>query len=610
MVTDNVDATNDSVLSDYYTRSDVVEDSADITPVPVFSSTVVDIEMQDVSVSNTSIDLLVPVFSYTTVDVDMHNNSASNTSIEVESTAVTDTEAVMFTSQNESAPDPSMLEPLDPLHHTSMPSNFNESSLLDSDPEDPDQSTDSNSPLPWQIVEGGTNRGKKRLIDSAGYSYVVSKNRPTATDWVCSIRNKTVKCAARVTQRGDSFTAGINTHCHPAVAGTAVATKIKVASQRQAINQPFVSAGKIVDDVMVEHLPEKAPCDALPKMTSIQRAVNRRREKTRPRHPSTLDFDIQEESVPDDFLRADINVGARRHLFFATTLMLTLLTSAKNWFMDATFRLVRAPFTQLFTIHAFVRQGDALKQLPLAYVLMSGKKTSDYKSVLLTILQELPRTPKVKTITIDFEAAMWSAIGTTMPDVEMRGCSFHWTQAVWRKVQGLGLATTYNSKRSTYKFIKRVMALPFLPAVNVTQMFGALSSSVTNQGPLRELLNYIDHTWLNSGVWPIQSWSVYGRSIRTNNDCEGWHNRLNNQSRGQQQLNMYLLINILHHESKTVSHQVTFISDGKLRRYQRNKYAKMQGIIFRAWDDFENGSISVSELLKKCSRLNGPIVRD
>ncbi len=124
MVTDNVDATNDSVLSDYYTRSDVVEDSADITPVPVFSSTVVDIEMQDVSVSNTSIDLLVPVFSYTTVDVDMHNNSASNTSIEVESTAVTDTEAVMFTSQNESAPDPSMLEPLDPLHHTSMPSNF------------------------------------------------------------------------------------------------------------------------------------------------------------------------------------------------------------------------------------------------------------------------------------------------------------------------------------------------------------------------------------------------------------------------------------------------------------------------------------------------------
>ncbi len=361
---------------------------------------------------------------------------------------------------------------------------------------------------------------------------------------------------------------------------------------------------------MVEHLPEKAPCDALPKMTSIQRAVNRRREKTRPRHPSTLDFDIQEESVPDDFLRADINVGARRHLFFATTLMLTLLTSAKTGLWTPPFDLFEHP---LHNYSLYMRLCDkAMPSNNSRWHMYScqGRRQAIYKSVLLTILQELPRTPKVKTITIDFEAAMWSAIGTTMPDVEMRGCSFHWTQAVWRKVQGLGLATTYNSKRSTYKFIKRVMALPFLPAVNVTQMFGALSSSVTNQGPLRELLNYIDHTWLNSGVWPIQSWSVYGRSIRTNNDCEGWHNRLNNQSRGQQQLNMYLLINILHHESKTVSHQVTFISDGKLRRYQRNKYAKMQGIIFRAWDDFENGSISVSELLKKCSRLNGPIVRD
>ena len=48
-----------------------------------------------------------------------------------------------------------------------------------------------------------------------------------------------------------------------------------------------------------------------------------------------------------------------------------------------------------------------------------------------------------------------------LPRIHVHGCSFHWTQAVWRKIQGLGLAVVYHQKDSTYKFCRKLMVLPF-----------------------------------------------------------------------------------------------------------------------------------------------------
>ena len=116
-------------------------------------------------------------------------------------------------------------------------------------------------------------------------------------------------------------------------------------------------------------------------------------------------------------------IRGRRHLVFASDRQIEVLTKLKTWYIDGTFKLCRQPFSQLLTVNAFVRNDDHMKQVPLVFVVMSGRKKPDYRAVLETVISLLQNEPKVKKIVLDFEKAMWHAIWQVMPNVELMGCS-------------------------------------------------------------------------------------------------------------------------------------------------------------------------------------------
>lgn len=121
------------------------------------------------------------------------------------------------------------------------------------------------------------------------------------------------------------------------------------------------------------------------------------------------------------------------NLIFAGTKQLELLCGAKAWYVNGTFKLCREPFTEFLTVNAFIRSGECAKQVPLCFFLMSGKK-KDYRAVFEALHNLLPVMPLVRGSTLDFERALWSALPPVYPTVKLQGCSFHWTQALWRKV--------------------------------------------------------------------------------------------------------------------------------------------------------------------------------
>ena len=218
-----------------------------------------------------------------------------------------------------------------------------------------------------------------------------------------------------------------------------------------------------------------------------------------------------------------------------------------------------------------------------------------------------PRVPSVVELVLDFEKAVWKAAGHEMPRVTLKGCVFHWAQALWRKVQDIGLQTAYTGNSSVRKFIRRLLALPFLPAQEIQSMFYHLQGKGTT-ARLRELTDYIEVTWITSRLWPVEVWCVYGQAVRTNNDVEGWHHRLNVRA-GKPKLPFYLLLILLYREARLISLQAHLISDERLRQYKKKAYRQLNGKLFSVWNEYQRGNISVGQLLRTGAHYHNALIR-
>ena len=176
------------------------------------------------------------------------------------------------------------------------------------------------------------------------------------------------------------------------------------------------------------------------------------------------------------------------------------------------------------------------------------------------------------------------------------------------KIQELGLSLPYMEDTGTHSYLRKLMTLPFLPAIEIPTTFEQLRLRA-NSDSLKALVAYIDSTWVYSSTFPPKDWSVYGQAIRTNNDLEGWHNALNRGAGGRVHIPFYLLIQQLHKEAMLTAVQVRLVSDRKLRRIQRRVYRRLQAKIFDLWDEYASNAKTAAQLLKACSYLSGPVRR-
>ena len=246
--------------------------------------------------------------------------------------------------------------------------------------------------------KGKSKRGAEQLISSDGFSYnIMRRNKNGDIKWQCVVRNSKVKCYAQVTESGDSFVVGSQPHLHPADPGAIQKNTMRTQGKEDAIANPYKSGLQIAKDLQRDNqVPQ------LPATSTLARIFNRHRQNTRPNHPTTLEgFTVDCNHVPAIFKTFQIEVGERIHIVWISDHQRALLKKAKTWYMDGTFKLVREPFKQLYSIHAFITNGTVTKQVPLLFVLMSGRKCCDYRSVF-RLLKEKIGGLCVEEVVMDF----------------------------------------------------------------------------------------------------------------------------------------------------------------------------------------------------------------
>ena len=85
----------------------------------------------------------------------------------------------------------------------------------------------------------------------------------------------------------------------------------------------------------------------------------------------------------------------------------------------------------------------------ILYALLPNKQHATYNRTFMTVKEAvlnfgLELTPS--SVLSDFEQALINSIRLNFPTAQHRGCYYHYSQAIWQKVQALGLQEEYKAE--------------------------------------------------------------------------------------------------------------------------------------------------------------------
>ncbi len=196
----------------------------------------------------------------------------------------------------------------------------------------------------------------------------------------------------------------------------------------------------------------------------------------------------------EDFLMEEDGQGQDKLIMFATEANIKLLCEAETIYVDRTFQTCPRLFYQIFTIHAF-KNG---KQFPLVYALLPNKSRATYARAFELVKQKaqsLQVSLQPRITLSDFELAIKQAVELSFPTTEFRGCYYHFSQALMRKFQNLGLQVDYRQDEDANRFLRRTAALAFVPVRFVRLAWQAIEAAAPPLPRIQEFVQYFEDTW-------------------------------------------------------------------------------------------------------------------
>lgn len=192
----------------------------------------------------------------------------------------------------------------------------------------------------------------------------------------------------------------------------------------------------------------------MPKFQARKKGYYNQRHKIYPKLPKTIEEIILPEEYKQTvdrkrYLLWDKLKETNKSLAMASDNQIYCLGMSKVWHVDGTFKTSPNLFYRTFIIH-----GWYLNEMHQCVHIYLDKKT---KSAYLECFNELNKQIKnlnPEMILCDFELATINALRDAFPKAIIKGCFFHFAQALWRNVQLKGLSSYYKDNYEVYKWLQ------------------------------------------------------------------------------------------------------------------------------------------------------------
>lgn len=363
----------------------------------------------------------------------------------------------------------------------------------------------------------------KELLLLGGYKYTFQRNNKSGTsNWRCERRDI---CNASITLN-PTRNKGIRepnhaSHCKPNYSNMEILKCLDNCKKR--CSEEYGPIEPIFDESMQPlldrgmNLVEKVPSFIEKKKTGLYNIRKRKGKIEKLLFRCLKDVNLPQKLQKYLFCDFDDKENGKRLLIYVSPTAAKMFQRAKLILGDGTFKVVKKPFSQLYTLHADLGSTRNRKIIvPLAFAILPDKSQETY-TTFLTILKEKLPLWNPTFFKIDFEIAMYKAIKATFPDAKISGCSFHYSEAIKRKTKKL--------KLKKHKFVTLCKSLAQLPPQLIPEGWLSVQSLIPDTANGQKFVDYFISQWMSNNVF--STFSCFNERHPTINNVEGWHNLLN-----------------------------------------------------------------------------------
>jgi hypothetical protein len=364
-------------------------------------------------------------------------------------------------------------------------------------------------------------RSNRKVLKSAdGYLYSnASKSRHSNVRYVrCVLRD--CHATGKVKSDPDEFVP-VKEHNHEPKKYKLEQHQLEVALRQKAASPTHSkeTLNKIFREVTRDH-----DLGSNISFSYLESGMLKARRKVHPRTPDSIEELVQcleDNPVYGLNFKCHVTDGNQDALIFISEAATQRLVGISSINFDGTFFVVPEPFHQFWSILGEFEG----KLFPLIGVLMTGRTTSLYETVLAKIKELIP-TFLPDSAMGDFEVAARNALRGAFDGIRLTGCRFHLAQNLFRKLGKLGLKVTYSSDPLFKKWARAHMALPFLPARGIAPAHDILKQQIASfdaslQDKMQQFSRYFKKVYLTQ--YSAEEISVYRLPRATNNEQEAYH---------------------------------------------------------------------------------------